>query len=160
MYVYGWDRLSPRMHLLIGIPIAVTGFLGSWMVLLVNAWTNHPSGLRLVAGRVVDLSIALIVAALGIVIRGAAYAVSAGTSAPRQVRDLDFASAVSSIVTPFALGACVCGIASGRVPYGKPQGASRVELAQPDIGGHLRASDRDLRLPGRPVYRCDDAAPR
>jgi cytochrome d ubiquinol oxidase subunit I len=28
IYVYGWDRLSPRVHLLSGIPIAVTGFLG------------------------------------------------------------------------------------------------------------------------------------
>ena len=43
------------MHLLSGIPIAVTGFLGSWMVISVNAWMNHPSGFRLVAGRVVDL---------------------------------------------------------------------------------------------------------
>jgi cytochrome d ubiquinol oxidase subunit I len=55
IYVYGWDRLSPRMHLLSGIPIAVTGFLGSWMVISVNAWMNHPSGFRLVAGRVVDV---------------------------------------------------------------------------------------------------------
>jgi cytochrome bd ubiquinol oxidase subunit I len=43
------------MHLLSGIPIAVTGFLGSWMVISVNAWMNHPSGFRLVAGRVVDV---------------------------------------------------------------------------------------------------------
>src|SRR5215218_8975855 len=55
IYVYGWDRLSPRMHLLSGIPIAVTGFLGSWMVISVNAWMNHPSGFRLVGGRVVDV---------------------------------------------------------------------------------------------------------
>jgi cytochrome d ubiquinol oxidase subunit I len=55
IYVYGWDRLSPRMHLVGGLPIAVTGFLGSWMVISVNAWMNHPSGFRLVAGRVVDV---------------------------------------------------------------------------------------------------------
>jgi cytochrome d ubiquinol oxidase subunit I len=55
IYVYGWDRLSPRMHLLSGIPIVLTGFLGSWMVISVNAWMNHPSGFRLVAGRVVDV---------------------------------------------------------------------------------------------------------
>src|SRR3954454_14395009 len=56
IYVYGWDRLSPRRRLLSGIPIAVTGFLGSWMVISVNAWMNHPSGFRLVAGRVVDVN--------------------------------------------------------------------------------------------------------
>src|SRR5213080_2493498 len=55
IYVYGWGRLSPRAHFLSGIPIAVTGFLGSWMVISVNAWMNHPSGFRLVAGRVVDV---------------------------------------------------------------------------------------------------------
>jgi cytochrome bd ubiquinol oxidase subunit I len=55
IYVYGWDRLSPRTHLLSGIPIVFTGFLGSWMVISVNAWMNHPGGFRLRAGRVVDV---------------------------------------------------------------------------------------------------------
>src|SRR3954452_7327082 len=56
IYVYGWDRLSPRLHLLSGIPIVVTGFLGSWMVISVNAWMNHPGGFRLdAAGRVVEV---------------------------------------------------------------------------------------------------------
>jgi cytochrome bd ubiquinol oxidase subunit I len=56
IYVYGWERLSPRTHLLSGIPVAITGFLGSWMVISVNAWMNHPSGFRLdPAGRVVDV---------------------------------------------------------------------------------------------------------
>jgi cytochrome d ubiquinol oxidase subunit I len=33
IYVYGWARLSPRMHLLSGIPVAIAGFTGpcrSW----------------------------------------------------------------------------------------------------------------------------------
>ena len=55
IYVYGWERLSGRMHLLSGFPIAITGFLGSWMVISVNAWMNHPSGFRLRAGKVVDV---------------------------------------------------------------------------------------------------------
>jgi cytochrome d ubiquinol oxidase subunit I len=55
IYVYGWDRLSPRVHLLSGIPIVITGFLGSWTVIAVNAWMNNPSGFRLEAGRVVDV---------------------------------------------------------------------------------------------------------
>jgi cytochrome bd ubiquinol oxidase subunit I len=54
IYVYGWQRLSPRMHLLSGIPVVITGFTGSWMVIAVNGWMNHPTGFRLVAGRVVD----------------------------------------------------------------------------------------------------------
>jgi cytochrome d ubiquinol oxidase subunit I len=55
IYVYGWDRLSPRVHLLSGIPIVITGFLGSMMVISVNAWMNHPGGFRLVEGHAVDI---------------------------------------------------------------------------------------------------------
>src|SRR4051794_22623153 len=56
IYVYGWDRLSPRLHLLSGVPIVLTGFLGSWTVISVNAWMNHPGGFRMdAAGRVADV---------------------------------------------------------------------------------------------------------
>jgi cytochrome bd ubiquinol oxidase subunit I len=55
IYVYGWGRLSPRTHLLCGIPIVITGFTGSWMVIAVNAWMNHPFGFRLVGGKAVDV---------------------------------------------------------------------------------------------------------
>jgi cytochrome d ubiquinol oxidase subunit I len=56
IYVYGWDRLSPRAHFASGIPVAIAGFTGSLMVISVNAWMNHPSGFRLVGGRVVDVN--------------------------------------------------------------------------------------------------------
>jgi cytochrome bd ubiquinol oxidase subunit I len=55
IYVYGWDRLSPRAHMLSGIPIVITGFTGSWMVIAVNGWMNHPSGFRLAGGEAVDV---------------------------------------------------------------------------------------------------------
>jgi cytochrome bd ubiquinol oxidase subunit I len=55
IYVYGWDRLSPRLHLLSGLPIAAAGITGSLMVLSVNAWMNNPSGFRLEDGRAVDV---------------------------------------------------------------------------------------------------------
>jgi cytochrome bd ubiquinol oxidase subunit I len=55
IYVYGWDRLSPRAHFVSGIPIVLTGFTGSLMVISVNAWMNHPSGFRLRDGKVVDV---------------------------------------------------------------------------------------------------------
>jgi cytochrome bd ubiquinol oxidase subunit I len=55
IYVYGWDRLSPRAHFLSGIPIAIAGFTGSLMVIAVNAWMNHPSGFRLQGGKAVDV---------------------------------------------------------------------------------------------------------
>jgi len=55
IYVYGWGRLSPRWHLASGIPIVLTGFTGSLMVIAVDAWMNHPSGFRLHDGKVVDV---------------------------------------------------------------------------------------------------------
>jgi cytochrome bd ubiquinol oxidase subunit I len=55
IYVYGWDRLSPRAHFASGIPVAIAGFIGSLMVIAVNAWMNHPSGFRLQDGRAVDV---------------------------------------------------------------------------------------------------------
>ena len=55
VYVYGWRRLSPRMHFLTGIPIVITGFVGSLAVIAVNGWMNHPSGFRLEDGKAVDV---------------------------------------------------------------------------------------------------------
>jgi cytochrome d ubiquinol oxidase subunit I len=55
IYVYGWGRLSPRAHLLAGIPIVITGFSGSLMVISVNGWMNNPSGFRLENGKAVDV---------------------------------------------------------------------------------------------------------
>jgi cytochrome bd ubiquinol oxidase subunit I len=55
VYVYGWDRLSPRLHLLSGLPIVAAGAVGSFMVIAVNAWMNHPSGFTLVHGKAVDV---------------------------------------------------------------------------------------------------------
>jgi cytochrome d ubiquinol oxidase subunit I len=52
IYVYGWNRMSARVHLLSGIPVVIAGFLGALMVLSVNAWMQHPSGFRLSHGKV------------------------------------------------------------------------------------------------------------
>ncbi len=55
IYLYGWDRLRPRAHLASGVPIAVAGLTGSFMVISVNAWMNHPGGFTVRDGRVVDV---------------------------------------------------------------------------------------------------------
>src|SRR6202034_1284046 len=47
IYIYGWERMSPRAHLASAIPIVLSGFTGSLMVIAVNAWMQHPSGFRL-----------------------------------------------------------------------------------------------------------------
>ncbi|MDQ2622150.1 MAG: cytochrome ubiquinol oxidase subunit I [Actinomycetota bacterium] len=55
IYVYGWDRMSPRRHLLVGVPVIAAGFTGSMMVIAVNAWMNNPSGFTLAGEEVVDV---------------------------------------------------------------------------------------------------------
>jgi cytochrome d ubiquinol oxidase subunit I len=56
IYVYGWDRLSPRRHFAAGLPMLVTGVVGSLSVISVNGWMNHPVGFGLSPeGRVVDV---------------------------------------------------------------------------------------------------------
>jgi cytochrome d ubiquinol oxidase subunit I len=56
IYVYGWDRLSPRAHMLTGVPIIVAGITGSMFVIAVNGWMNNPSGFTLdSAGNVTDV---------------------------------------------------------------------------------------------------------
>jgi cytochrome d ubiquinol oxidase subunit I len=55
IYLYGWDRLSPRVHFLSGIPIAVAGVASAWFVVAANAWMNQPRGFRLDGDRIVDV---------------------------------------------------------------------------------------------------------
>jgi cytochrome d ubiquinol oxidase subunit II len=54
--------------------------------------------------------------------RGTAYALRSGTASAREQRAAETVLGVSSILTPFALGAAIGGIASGRVPVGNAQG--------------------------------------
>ncbi len=53
IYIYGWDRLSPRMHFLSGFPIAIAGLGGTFSVVSANAWMNQPAGFTIGAdGRI------------------------------------------------------------------------------------------------------------
>jgi len=55
IYLYGWDRLSPRAHWLCSFPIAISGALSAAFVTAVNAWMNTPAGFRVVNGKAVDI---------------------------------------------------------------------------------------------------------
>jgi cytochrome bd ubiquinol oxidase subunit I len=59
IYLYGWDRLSPRAHLLTGVPIVVAGVASAWFVVTANAWMNQPRGFDvehyLATGEVIDV---------------------------------------------------------------------------------------------------------
>jgi cytochrome bd ubiquinol oxidase subunit I len=55
IYVYGWERLSARAHVLAGVPMVLAGITGSMMVISVNGWMNHPTGFSIRGGEVVDV---------------------------------------------------------------------------------------------------------
>ncbi len=91
-----------------------------WLVFVLTVvWTAYPEVFGAIAS---TLSIPLFVAAVGIVLRGTTYALRSATSTPREVRLVDTAFALSSILTPFALGTVVGAIAAGRVPLGNAAG--------------------------------------
>jgi cytochrome bd ubiquinol oxidase subunit II len=91
-----------------------------WLIFVLTVvWTAYPSAFGSIAS---TLTVPLFVAAIGIIFRGAGYALRSGTSQPRQLRVIDIVFALSSILTPFALGAAAGGIASRRVPVGNAAG--------------------------------------
>jgi cytochrome bd ubiquinol oxidase subunit II len=91
-----------------------------WLIFVLTVvWTAYPTAFGSIAS---TLSVALLIAGLGIVFRGATYALRAGAWSPREQSAIDTAFGIASVITPFALGAAIGGIASGRVPVGNAAG--------------------------------------
>jgi cytochrome d ubiquinol oxidase subunit I len=55
VYLYGWDRVRPGVHLLAGVGVAVSGLSSALFVTIANAWMNAPRGFRVENGRFVDV---------------------------------------------------------------------------------------------------------
>ncbi len=55
IYLYGWNRLPPRTHLLTLVPVATAGIGGSVSVIAANAWMTSPAGFDVVDGTVTDI---------------------------------------------------------------------------------------------------------
>jgi cytochrome d ubiquinol oxidase subunit I len=58
IYIYGWKRMTPRAHFLVGLPLPVVALVGAFSILSVNAWMNTPQGFTLDAqGNPTDVKI-------------------------------------------------------------------------------------------------------
>jgi cytochrome d ubiquinol oxidase subunit II len=91
-----------------------------WLIfVLVVCWTAYPVAFGSITS---TLAIPLFIGGIGIILRGTAYAMRSGAASPREERRIEIGFACSSILTPFALGAVIGGIASGRVPVGNAEG--------------------------------------
>jgi cytochrome d ubiquinol oxidase subunit I len=56
IYLFTFDRFPPKVHLLTGIPIAISGVIAALFVMSVNSWMNNPTGFTLDAdGKPTDI---------------------------------------------------------------------------------------------------------
>lgn len=55
IYLYGWNRISPRAHFASGVVVALSGALSGMFVVCANAWMNAPTGFTIVNGVVTDV---------------------------------------------------------------------------------------------------------
>jgi cytochrome d ubiquinol oxidase subunit II len=85
-----------------------------WLIFcLVVLWTAFPTAF---AAIMTTLFVPLVLAGFGILLRGSGFAFRHATHTFRARRAFGVGFAVSSVVTPFCMGAVAGGIASGRVP--------------------------------------------
>jgi cytochrome d ubiquinol oxidase subunit II len=93
-----------------------------WLIFVLTvAWTCYPVAF----GSIVStLAVPLLIAAIGIIFRGTAYALRAqfAEDNERGVRLVESLFALSSVLTPFALATVIGAIATGRVPVGNARG--------------------------------------
>jgi cytochrome bd ubiquinol oxidase subunit I len=52
VYLYGWDRISPRAHIAAGLIVAASGAASAVFVVMVNAFMNTPAGITMQAGQI------------------------------------------------------------------------------------------------------------
>jgi cytochrome d ubiquinol oxidase subunit II len=91
-----------------------------WLIfVLVILWTAFPTAFGSVFS---TLSIPLFLAAIGIIFRGAAFALRGQAATINEARVIGAVFALSSVLVPFFLGAAIGGVASGRVPVGNAAG--------------------------------------
>jgi cytochrome d ubiquinol oxidase subunit II len=91
-----------------------------WLIFILTIlWTAYPTAFGSITS---TLAIPLYIAAIGIVLRGSAYALRGLAGETPQAAHIERLFGLSSILTPFALGTVIGGIASGRVPVGNSAG--------------------------------------
>jgi cytochrome d ubiquinol oxidase subunit II len=91
-----------------------------WLIFVLTVtWTSYPVFFGSVAS---TLSVALFIAGLGIILRGASYALRSGAASGRETLMIDGAFSIASLLTPFALGCTAGAIAAERVPVGNAAG--------------------------------------
>jgi cytochrome bd ubiquinol oxidase subunit II len=128
-----------------------------WLIfVLVIFWTGFPVAFGSFTS---TLYVPLFLAAVGIILRGAAFATRGVAGTVRSSRLFGALFALSSILTPFFLAAALGGLASGRVPVGNAAGDALTSWWNPTsviVGALAVATGAYLAA----VYMAADAARR
>jgi len=56
LYLYGWNRLSPRVHWLCSFPVWISGAASAWFIVSANSWMNTPTGFEIHNGQVTNIN--------------------------------------------------------------------------------------------------------
>jgi cytochrome bd ubiquinol oxidase subunit I len=56
IYLYGWDRLSPRAHWICSFPIWISGIFAAFIIVTVNSWMNTPAGFEIHNGKLTGIN--------------------------------------------------------------------------------------------------------
>jgi len=93
-----------------------------WLIfLLVVLWTAFPEAFGSIMS---TLAVPIFLAALGIVLRGGAFALKGEAATIAEARFLGATFALSSVLVPFFLGTAAGAIAAGEVPVGNASGGA------------------------------------
>jgi cytochrome d ubiquinol oxidase subunit I len=167
IYLYAWDRLPARRHVLTGLPVCVAGVASAFFVVSANAWMNQPRGFDLVNGTVTHVrpwaamfnpamplqTIHMILAAFMVAGFGVASVYAAGMLRGRRDRyhRLGFLVpfVVAAVVTPFQI---VVGDSLARLlATHQPAKLAAIEGLN-HTGSHVAISIGGLYLDGRMRY--------
>ena len=144
LWIFGWNRLSPRLHLATIWIVVLGTWLSAYFILVANSWMQHPVGYKIVNGEA-QLTSVWALLSNGFALRAYLHTMLAG---------LIFGSIVM-------LGVCCWHFLRGRerrpVPSGGEAGADRRGAGDAAAaggreplrrGGHERAEHEDRRLRG------------
>ncbi len=56
IFIFGWNRVSPRLHLISTILVAFGASLSAWWIMDANSWMQTPTGVKIVNGSVSSIN--------------------------------------------------------------------------------------------------------
>ncbi|MGH3387734.1 MAG: cytochrome ubiquinol oxidase subunit I [Actinomadura sp.] len=174
IYLYAWDRLPPRVHMLTAVPVCVAGVASAFFVVSANAWMNQPRGFDLTNGKVTEVrpweamfnpamplqTVHMILAAFMVAGFGVASVYAAGMLRGRRDRyhriGLLLPFTLAAVVTPVQI---LVGDSLARfLAHAQPAKLAAIEGLN-ETGSHVPLSLGGLYLDGRMQYavRVPDA---